>query len=174
MARGLNKAMIIGHVGQDPDVSYTGNGSTLAKFSVATDEGYKDRSGQKIERTEWHRIAAFGKLAEIVGEYVRKGQMVYIEGKIRTNKWQDKQGQDRYTTEIIADQMQMLGGRDAPQERAQERPSKQAENRASAAAYADLSGADDDIPFAWALAVPAAGLLAAAIHAAASVPGLAS
>ncbi|MCK4950941.1 MAG: single-stranded DNA-binding protein [Gammaproteobacteria bacterium] len=112
MARGINKAIIVGNVGQDPEVKYMPSGSAVAELSVATTESWKDKqTGEKQERTEWHRITFFGKLAEIVGEYVRKGSQVYVEGSIRTEKWQDKSGNDRYTTKIIANEMQMLGGR---------------------------------------------------------------
>jgi single-strand DNA-binding protein len=112
MARGVNKAIIVGNVGQDPEVRYMPSGSAVAELSVATTEQWKDKqSGERQERTEWHRITFFGRLAEIVGEYVKKGSQVYVEGSIRTEKWQDKNGQDRYTTKIIANEMQMLGGR---------------------------------------------------------------
>ncbi len=110
--RGVNKVIVVGNLGQDPDTKYLPSGSAVTNISVATSESWKDKqTGEKKERTEWHRVAAFGRLAEIMAEYLRKGSQVYIEGKLRTRKWQDKNGNDRYTTEIIADQMQMLGGR---------------------------------------------------------------
>jgi single-strand DNA-binding protein len=112
MARGINKVILVGNLGQDPEVRYTANGAAVANISVATTEQWTDRqSGQKQERTEWHRIVLFGRLGEIAGEYLRKGSQVYIEGKLQTRKWQDQNGQDRYTTEIVANDMQMLGGR---------------------------------------------------------------
>lgn len=112
MARGINKVTLIGNLGQDPDTKYMPSGSAVTNLRIATTESFKDReTGQQQDRTEWHSVAMFGKLAEIAGEYLRKGSQVYIEGKLRTRKWQDKQGQDRYTTEIVADQMLMLGGR---------------------------------------------------------------
>ena len=112
MARGINKVIIVGNVGGDPETRYMPSGSAVTNLTVATNESWKDKqTGEQKERTEWHRVAMFNRLAEIAAEYLRKGSQVYIEGKLRTRKWQGKDGQDRYTTEIIADQMQMLGGR---------------------------------------------------------------
>jgi single-strand DNA-binding protein len=112
MARGINKVIIVGNVGGDPETRYMPSGSALTNLTIATNESWKDKqTGEQKERTEWHRVAMFNRLAEIAAEYLRKGSQVYIEGKLRTRKWQDKGGQDRYTTEIIADEMQMLGGR---------------------------------------------------------------
>ncbi|MCJ7589919.1 MAG: single-stranded DNA-binding protein [Woeseiaceae bacterium] len=112
MARGINKVIIVGNVGGDPETRYMPSGSAVTNLTVATNESWKDKAtGEKKERTEWHRVAMFNRLAEIAAEYLRKGSQVYIEGKLRTRKWQDKDGQDRYTTEIVADEMQMLGGR---------------------------------------------------------------
>lgn len=115
MARGVNKVILIGNLGADPETRYTANGNPVTNLRLATDESYKDRNtGQMVPRTEWHRIVMFGKIAEIAGQYLRKGSKVYIEGKLQTNKWQDQSGQDRYTTEIIVDingQMQMLDSR---------------------------------------------------------------
>ena len=112
MARGVNKVTLIGNLGADPEVRYTANGSAVANVSVATAEAWKDReSGDMQERTEWHRVVFFSRLAEIVGEYLKKGSQVYIEGRLQTRKWQDRDGNDKYTTEIVANEMQMLGGR---------------------------------------------------------------
>jgi single-strand DNA-binding protein len=112
MARGVNKAIIIGTLGRDPEVKYTAGGSAIVNVSVATNETWKDRNtGENQERTEWHRIVIFGKLAEIAAQYLKKGSQVYFEGRIQTRKWQGQDGQDRYTTEIVANEMQMLGGR---------------------------------------------------------------
>lgn len=112
MARGINKVILVGNVGGDPETRYMPSGSAVTNLTIATNETWKDKqTGEKKERTEWHRVAMFNRLAEIAAEYLRKGSQVYVEGKIRTRKWQDKEGQDRYTTEIIADEMQMLGGR---------------------------------------------------------------
>jgi len=112
MARGINKVIIVGNVGGDPETRYMPSGSAVTNLTVATNESWKDKqTGEQKERTEWHRVAMFNRLAEIAAEYLRKGSQVYIEGKLRTRKWQDKTGNDRYTTEIIADEMQMLGGR---------------------------------------------------------------
>ena len=112
MARGINKAIIVGTLGRDPEVKYTANGSAVVNLSVVTNEVWKDKNtGENVEKAEWHRIVIFGKLAEIAAQYLKKGQQVYFEGKIQTRKWQGQDGQDRYTTEIVANEMQMLGGR---------------------------------------------------------------
>ena len=112
MARGVNKVILIGNLGQDPETRYTPNGNAVVNLNLATDESYKDRqTGQLVPKTEWHRIVMFGKIAEVAGQYLRKGSKVYIEGKLQTRKWQGQDGQDRYTTEIVANEMQMLDGR---------------------------------------------------------------
>ena len=142
----LNKAILIVNLGKDPDVRYSPDGSAITNITLATTESWKDKSGEKQEKTEWHRVAFFGKLAEIAGEYLKKGSQVYVEGRIQTRKWQDKDGQDRYTTEIVADKMQMLGSRtnsfevsDAPSEsKPPQRPSQKK------GGFDDM---DDDIPF---------------------------
>ena len=134
----LNKVMLIGRLGKDPETRFTPNGKAVANFSIATSEKWK-KDGEKQERTEWHNIVVFEKLAEIVGQYLTKGSQVYIEGKLQTRKWQDKQGNDRYTTEIVASQMQMLGGGRSQQERT-DSPSSD-----SSTAATDFD--DSDIPF---------------------------
>jgi single-strand DNA-binding protein len=112
MSRGVNKVIIVGNLGKDPETRYMPSGSAVTNLSVATTEAWKDKqSGDQQERTEWHKVAMFGRLAEIAAEYLRKGSQIYIEGKLRTRKWQDKEGKDRYTTEIVADEMQMLGSK---------------------------------------------------------------
>ena len=112
MARGVNKVILIGHLGADPETRAMPSGSSVANLRIATTESWRDKqSGEQQERTEWHRVVIFSRLAEIAGEYLRKGSQVYIEGSLRTRKWQDKQGQERYTTEIVGNEMQMLGGR---------------------------------------------------------------
>ncbi len=112
MARGVNKVILIGNLGRDPEVRYSPNGSAVANVTLATSESWKDKnSGEKQEKTEWHRVVFFGRLAEIAGEYLKKGSQVYVEGRLQTRKWQDKEGHDRYTTEIVANEMQMLGSR---------------------------------------------------------------
>ena len=112
MARGVNKVILVGTLGKDPETRYMPSGSAVTNMRIATNEQWKDKqTGEQQERTEWHSIAMFGRLAEIAAEYLRKGQQVYIEGKLRTRKWQDKEGKDRYTTEIVADEMHMLGGK---------------------------------------------------------------
>lgn len=112
MARGINKVILVGHLGADPETRYMPSGSAVTNLRVATSESWKDKtSGEQQERTEWHRVAMFGRLAEIAAEYLRKGSQIYIEGSLRTRKWQDKDGGDRWSTEVIANEMQMLGGR---------------------------------------------------------------
>ena len=110
MARGINKAIIVGNLGNDPEVRYAQNGNAVTMISVATSESWKDKDGNQQERTEWHRVKFFGRLAEIAGEYLKKGRQVYIEGRIRTDKYTDKNGVEKYATGIIADELQMLGG----------------------------------------------------------------
>lgn len=145
MARGINKVIVVGNLGQDPETRYMPSGAAVTNMTVATNEMWKDKqTGEQKERTEWHRVAMFGKLAEIAAEYLRKGSQVYIEGKLRTRKWQDKQGNDRYTTEIIADEMQMLGGRGGGGA-----PASQGSGSSGPAPGPsdDGGGFDDDIPF---------------------------
>lgn len=149
MARGVNKVILIGNLGKDPDVRYTPSGTAVANITLATSESWKDKqSGENVERTEWHRIVFYQRLAEIVGEYLRKGAKVYIEGRLQTRKWQDKtSGQDRYTTEIIADNMQMLDskGSSGAHESSYEKPV--AANATAAEAAPAMDSFDDDIPF---------------------------
>jgi single-strand DNA-binding protein len=112
MSRGVNKVILVGNLGKDPETRYMPSGSAVTNLRIATTEAWKDKqSGDLQERTEWHSVAMFGRLAEIAAEYLRKGSQVYVEGKLRTRKWQDKEGKDRYTTEIVADEMQMLGSK---------------------------------------------------------------
>ncbi|ARB92267.1 single-stranded DNA-binding protein [Legionella longbeachae] len=157
MARGINKVILIGNVGVDPDVRYLPNGNAVTTLSIATSEAWKDKAtGEKQERTEWHRVVCFNRLGEIAGEYVRKGSKLYVEGSLRTRKWQDQQGQDRYTTEIVANDIQMLDSKggasssfdDIPQ--GQFAPSnqnftkKQPTQQVPQDAFDQL---DDDVPF---------------------------
>lgn len=109
--KGVNKVILVGNLGNDPEVRYMPNGNAVANLSLATSESWKDQQGQVQERTEWHRLVMYRRLGEIAGEYLKRGSQIYVEGKLQTRKWQDQQGQDQYTTEIIVDQMQMLGGR---------------------------------------------------------------
>ena len=149
MARGINKVIIVGNLGGDPETRYMPSGSAVTNLTVATNESWKDKqTGEQKDRTEWHKVAMFNRLAEIAAEYLRKGSQVYIEGKLRTRKWQDKSGQDRWTTEIIADEMQMLGGRggaggggSAPMSSGQD------SSPPSAPPQAGPDDFDDDIPF---------------------------
>ena len=153
MARGINKAIIVGNLGRDPEVRYTANGNAIANITVATTESWKDKqSGERQEKTEWHRVVFFGRLAEVAGEYLKKGAQVYIEGSIRTQKWQDKEsGQDRYTTEIVARDMQMLGSRGGDSSGASDDDYSSATRSATASSGGGASGGDadldDDIPF---------------------------
>ncbi len=148
----VNKVILIGNLGKDPETRYLPSGEALTSFSIATSETWKDKtSGEKKEATEWHRISAFGKLAEICGEYLRKGSQVYIEGSLRTRKWQDKEGQDRYTTEIRADQMRMLGSRGGGEGGSGMREPAAASSGGAKAPAKKSGGSfddmDDDIPF---------------------------
>lgn len=112
MARGINKVILVGNLGKDPEIRYSASGAAIANITIATSDSWKDKqTGEKQERTEWHRVVFFNRLAEVVGEYLKKGSQVYVEGRLQTRKWQDKEGQDRYTTEIVASEMQMLGSR---------------------------------------------------------------
>ena len=142
MASGLNKAILIGNLGKDPEVRYTPSGVAVANFSIATSETWTNKEGQKETRTEWHRVVAFARLAEICGEYLSKGKQVYIEGRIQTRDWEDQNGVKRYTTEIVANQMQMLGARDNAGGARPESPPV-AEYPGAPASGPD----DDDIPF---------------------------
>jgi single-strand DNA-binding protein len=153
-SKGVNKVIIIGNLGADPEVKYLPSGGAVTNISVATSESWKDKdSGQTQERTEWHRIAMFNRLAEIAGEYLRKGSKVYIEGSLRTRKWQDKDGKDRYTTEIMANTMQMLdskGGNGSSAGQSMDRGAPMGQYEPSGAVSADQSlpnDFDDDIPF---------------------------
>ncbi len=148
MARGINKVILVGNLGADPETRYMPSGGAVTNIRVATTDSWRDKeSGEQQERTEWHSVALFGRLGEIAGEYLRKGRQVYIEGRLRTRKWQDRDGNDRYTTEIIANEMQMLGGR-ADTGGAPARPAPAAAPAAAAAGGTSDSGDfDDDIPF---------------------------
>lgn len=160
MARGINKVILVGNVGGDPEVKFMPNGNAVTTLSVATSETWKDKqTGDKQERTEWHRVVCFNRLGEIAGEYVRKGSKLYVEGSLRTRKWQDQQGQDRYTTEIVASDIQMLDSKGqgssaypeaqstqqhASANRAAPKPQQATAQTAAQDAFDEL---DDDIPF---------------------------
>jgi single-strand DNA-binding protein len=152
MARGVNKVILVGNLGKDPEIKYTASGAAIANVTIATTDSWNDKqTGEKVEKTEWHRVVAFQRLAEIMGEYLKKGSQVYIEGRLQTRKWQDQNGQDRWTTEIVANDMQMLGGR-AGEAGGQQQGSgggfrKPAAQQQSAQPVADNDFADDDIPF---------------------------
>lgn len=160
MARGINKVILIGNVGGDPDVRYLPNGNAVTTVSIATSETWKDKqTGEKQDRTEWHRVVFYNRLGEIAGEYVKKGTKIYIEGSLRTRKWQDQQGQDRYTTEIIGNEMQLLDSRGgassnddmgAPQAASRPQMNRSQNNAPAMSAEPAHDGfelLDDDIPF---------------------------
>jgi single-strand DNA-binding protein len=149
MARGVNKVILIGNLGADPEVKYTPSGSAVANLRLATTESRRDKqSGEQQEHTEWHRLVMFGRLAEIAGEYLRKGSQIYVEGRIQTRKWQDRDGNDRYTTEIVANEMQMLGGRQGMGAPAyEEEGTRESQSRPAPASSAATADFDDDIPF---------------------------
>ena len=148
----VNKVILIGNLGRDPETRYMPDGGAVANVSIATTDTWKDKNGEKQEKTEWHRVAFFGKLAEIAGEYLKKGSQVYVEGRLQTRKWQDKDGQDKYTTEIIADRMQMLGSRqgmgggarEGGGERESSRPAAKPAGKPAGSKFDDF---EDDIPF---------------------------
>jgi single-strand DNA-binding protein len=150
MARGVNKVILIGNLGRDPEVRYSPNGGAIANITLATSESWKDKNtGEQVDKTEWHRVVFFRRLAEIVGEYLKKGSKVYIEGKLQTRKWQDKEGNDRYTTEVVANEMQMLDSRGGSTSYNQdEAPAAQSTPQpASQEQPAPAGDFDDDIPF---------------------------
>lgn len=161
MARGINKVILIGNIGVDPDVRYLPNGNAVTTLSLATSESWKDKNtGEKQERTEWHRVVCFNRLGEIAGQYVRKGSKLFVEGSLRTRKWQDQQGQDKYTTEIVANDIQMLDGKgtnagdydnisqasygSAPSPSTQPNHNSQPSNQIHQDGFDQL---DDDVPF---------------------------
>jgi len=147
MSRGINKVILIGNIGKDPEVRYSPNGAAIANISVATSEEWKDKNtGEKVSKTEWHRIVMFKRLAEIAGEYLKKGSKVYIEGKLQTRKWQDKDGNDKYTTEIVANELQMLDSRGGTQDTHNQAKSDGYQRQAQHPAD-DVPTFDDSIPF---------------------------
>ena len=145
MARGINKVILVGNLGQDPETRYMPSGGAVTNFTVATNESWKDKqTGEQKERTEWHKVAMFGRLAEIAAEYLRKGSQVYVEGRLQTRKWQDRDGNDRWTTEIVANEMQMLGARG---ESGGFGGGKEMAAPAGGPAPAGAPSEDDDLPF---------------------------
>ena len=148
----VNKAILIGHVGRDPEVTHMQNGDAVAKFSIATTDTWKDKSGQRHENTVWHNIVIFRKLGEIAGEYLKKGSLVYLEGRIQNRKWQDKDGNDRYTTEVVCDEMKMLGGKDGGKTQGKrddydDRPPPPPKRQEAKPVAERGDGFEDDIPF---------------------------
>ena len=147
----VNKVIVVGNLGKDPETRFLPDGKAVCNFSVATTDKWTDKAtNEKKEATEWHRVSSFGRLAEICGEYLKKGSQVYIEGKLRTRKWQDKEGQDRYTTEIIADAMQMLGSRSGMgggEPRETREPAAAGESKPAKKPAGQFQDMDDDIPF---------------------------
>ncbi len=145
----VNKVILIGNLGRDPETKYMPSGDAMVNLSLATTENWKDKSGEKQERTEWHRVVIFGKLAEVAGEYLKKGSTVYFEGSLRTRKWTNKEGQDQYTTEIVADKMQMLGGRSGGGEETSSVEKPKASGKTAGRKAAPAPEPDDlsDVPF---------------------------
>ena len=150
-SRGVNKVILIGHLGNEPEIRYMPNGGAVANLTLATSESWRDKqSGEMREKTEWHRVIIFGKLAEVAGEYLKKGSQVYIEGSLQTRKWQDQSGQDRYTTEVVVNiggSMQMLGGNSGNQAGSQQ-PARQSQQPQQAPQNEPPMDLDDEIPFA--------------------------
>jgi|TARA_B110000438_G_scaffold9829_1_gene9990 single-strand DNA-binding protein len=148
MARGVNKVILVGTLGADPDTRYTPSNAAVTNLSIATNESWKDKqSGEQKEKTEWHRVVMFNRLAEIATEYLRKGSQVYIEGKIQTRKWEDKEGKDRWTTEVVANEMQMLGSRSSGSNSAPSSMEGSPSSNVSAPKPQSSDDFDDDIPF---------------------------
>jgi single-strand DNA-binding protein len=152
----VNKVILLGNLGKDPEVRYMTSGEAITTITLATSENWKDKSGEKQEKTEWHRVVFFGKLAEIAGEYLKKGRQVYVEGKLQTRKWQDKEGQERYTTEVVAKEMTLLGGKQnggSSFEVVENKPAAASSGGSAApaksapAAKGSFDNFDDDIPF---------------------------
>ena len=154
----VNKVILMGNLGRDPEVRFMPNGDAVCNFSIATTDSWKDKAGERQEKTEWHNIVMYRRLAEIAGEYLKKGRPVYLEGRLQTRKWQTKEGQDRYTTEVIADSMQMLGGRDgAPAQESQSSSQPEARdeldqtpsrnNQSGSSNSSSFDEFEDDIPF---------------------------
>lgn len=147
-SRGVNKVILVGRVGKDPEIRYMQNGNAVANLSIATSETWKDKNtGEQQEKTEWHRCAAFRKTAELIGEYVQKGAQLYVEGKLQTRKWQDQNGNDRYTTEIVIDQMQFLGPRPGNQQQNQQQNRPQDQPQDQHPPQQGGGSFEDDIPF---------------------------
>lgn len=147
MARGVNKVILVGNLGSDPEVKYTASGVAVATISLATSEAWKDKQGVQQERTERHRVKFFGKLGEIVGEYLEKGRQVYVEGKLRTDKYTDREGVERYATYIVADEMQMLGGGKAEDGKPRQKPERTAKDAPPRQQSIDDGFPDDEINF---------------------------
>jgi len=160
MAKGINKVILVGNLGNDPEVKYMPSGGAVTNISIATTDSWKDKtSGERVDRTEWHRVVFFNRLAEIAGEYLKKGSQVYVEGALRTRKWQDNNGQDKYTTEIVGSEMQMLGSRSGgsegfdqsspkqPSQPARPNPAQQNKPNQAQPAPQNFDDFDDDIPF---------------------------
>lgn len=144
----LNKVTLIGHLGQDPDLKYGQSGNPVCNLSLATDEGYTDKDGNKVDRTEWHRIVAYQRLAETCGQYLHKGSLVYVEGKLQTRKWQDQNGQDRYTTEVVAQRVQFLDRKSDGQGQAkQQRPAPTKQEEDTGPSFPSEADGMDDVPF---------------------------
>ena len=153
----LNRVMLIGHLGKDPELKYGASGNPVCSMTLATDEGYNDKDGNKVDRVEWHRIVAYQRLAETCGQYLQKGRLVYVEGKLQTRKWQDQNGQDRYTTEVVAQRVQFLGRKGESSDRGDDsyaappsrpnKPQQQQSDDSMGPAFPSEAGGMDDVPF---------------------------
>lgn len=144
---GVNKVILVGNLGKDPEVRHLENGAAVANFSIATSESYKDKNGNRQEQTEWHNVVLWRGLAQIAEKYLRKGSQIYIEGKLRTRSWQDKDGNTRYTTEVVGDNMTMLGGRGSGSDNSAPMPTAANEPASSGSANLNVDDDDDDLPF---------------------------
>lgn len=148
MARGVNKVILIGNLGADPDIRYLGSGDPVANISVATSESWRDKqTGQQQDRTEWHRIVVYGKMADVVSKYMKKGTKVYIEGSLRTRKWQDKTGQERYTTEIICNDLQLIDSRGSSSEQSYEQAPRRNSHSSHSSSLLENTDIDEELPF---------------------------
>ena len=148
MAKGtVNKVIIVGRLGKDPEMKYTANGTAVANFNLATNYSMKDQDGNFIDKTEWHRVVVFGRTAEVAGEYLAKGRLVYVEGRLQTRSWEDQNGQKRYTTEVVCSEMQLLGGRGETEPKMEEQPAEDTEASNDTVEKPKSEDEEDDLPF---------------------------
>lgn len=148
MAKGtVNKVIIVGRLGKDPEMKYTASGTAVANFNLATNYSMKDQEGNFIDKTEWHRVVAFGRTAEVAGEYLAKGRLVYVEGRLQTRSWEDQNGQKRYTTEVVCSDMQLLGSRGEAEPKTEEQPANETEETTTEPEKPKTEDEEDDLPF---------------------------